>query len=506
MRRRPVAVGLLAAAAAAVLVLAGCHPATPAPTTSPAGATGAPPARPVTVDSPLGGRLVPAPMDRFDTWLAPAELPFAGTYRWQLVRTTTTATTRSAGMEATSCGPFETQLDNDPRIGLSLTAPYAEWQYFWADGTDGAVTATETQLRYPTVAAASAALAGYRAEVDGCVAAAGNRPPQGYYPVTHTVAQTVIGTGALAFLHTVRYPNGAPASGGEDYVADSDAHEYLVQHANLIAILSVVSVKSAAIDATTGDAAVVRALIGRADTYDHPASPERRTLDQRSDQWQIWPAPTALPAQPALTWGSGVIGIGGTTIGDGTFAPGGGGALGPLACTTATTAQVAAGDPTITAHRGNGYSEIPATGTGRRADSAMALDLLYFVSPQAATAGYGRLAADMAICGPRLRQTQAHAGRAHPDATATPVGHGPGYGVWKLTGTGLYEPVPILAAPNPPGVPAAAEILLVIVARGPLVEVASIAVDATDVRLFGAGTVFATAMATAMCRYDIGCP
>ena len=508
MTRRSVAGGRLAAAAAAGLLLAGCHPTTPAPTASRTGAA-APPATPVTaatVDSTLGGRLVPAPMDRFDTWLTPAELPYAGTYRWRLVRTTTTATTRSTGLQATSCGPFETELTTDPRIAAALAAPYAEWQYFWADGTDGAVTATETQLRYPSVAAASTALAGYRGEADSCVAAAGDRPPEGYYPVTHTVARTVTGTGVLAFLHTVRYPNGAPAGGGYDYLADSDTHEYLVQHANLIALLSVVSVKSAGIDATSGDTAVVRALIGRADAYDHPASPERRPLDPRSDQWQIWPPPKALPARPGWTWGRGGTGIGGTNIGNGTFGPGGGGALGPLACTTATTAQIAAGDPTITTHRGNGYSEIPTTATGPRPGSTMALDLLYFVSPQAATAGYGRLTADMTTCGPRLRQTQTQAGRKHPDATATPIGHGHGYGVWKLTGTGLYEPVPILAAPNPPGLPIATEILLVIVVRGPLIEVATIAVDTTDAALFGPGTTFATTMTTALCRYDIGCP
>jgi hypothetical protein len=315
--------------------------------------------------------------------------------------------------------------------------------------------------------------------------------------------RTVTGAGTLAFLHTVRYPNGAPAGGGLQFVANSDDHEYLVQHVNLIVVLSVVAARSAGIDATSGDAAVVRALVARAGAYDRAPSRAPRVLDPHSDQWQIWPSWTDLPAPPGLPWGKGEVGLGGSDVGD--IAPGAAGALGPLACTNATVQQIAAGDPTIIAHRGNGYSENPPTGAGPNARSTMALDLLYFVSPATATTGYDRLAADMATCGPRLRQAQAQAGVSPPDASAGPAARGPGYGVWRLTGTGLYPPVPIWVMRNLPGVPPFVELLVVIVVRGPLVEVASVAVDAADVGRFGTGTAFATAMATALCRYDIGC-
>jgi hypothetical protein len=436
-----------------------------------------------------------------DAWLTADQLPYGGAAAWRLVGSGTSAAYRVDPLSS-SCGRYDQGSILDPNTAPG-PFPSGELSELFARKSSGDTRyVTETQWFYPEAGAAAGAFAWYVDAFDACVRTAGTTPPlSGQQPVTHTVRRTVTGPAAGAWVHLVRYRDGSPASGGYGPTAHSDNHEYAVVRGNVLAVLvfGTNGTNSSVFDDASPDAALVGRIATELGAYDRPPGKWVLPWDPQTDFWQTWPSAARLPiTTPGGQWsyrGSSSVGY---------SQPGQAGALGNVACTDVTP-DMPVNDPVLTGHRARTYQEFPAHPTVSEVGAAAQVDLFFFTSPQAATAGYAKLLADLRSCQQRLRPAQAKADVAQ-DAAVAEVASADGVAAWTVTGSGLFSEFPGMIDGTAPHRQRTVHLVLLVV-RGPLLESIGVVTAPAKAASFTRAAALATATeaATNLCRYDIGC-
>jgi hypothetical protein len=433
-------------------------------------------------------------------WLTLRELPDPD-LTWRLVRTTNDKIKIEFRPMTTTCEP---PSSFDP--GRAPVATNILSDVFWgapqtgAGGRAGQPLATETQYFYPSVADSSVAFATLVQTFDDCVKQAGASPDPGTIPlagasgaVVHQVYRTVDGASAGAWVHIVRFADGtAPLNYGGDntYMEHPDSHYAIVRRANVLDVLELSG--TSAVDASSGDAALVTAMATNLATYDQPPAPANLPTANATEIWQAWPPLQSLPAPPGFTWSGDVAGGIGISVDPAT-----GGPVGNLACTqiSATTPK----DPALRLDEVRGY--VARTFPPRPGLIGTAT-ILGFTDPAAATTVYSQLVANMSTCAARLRVLQAQAKRP-VDATVTLLYQGPASAVWTLTATGYSAE---FAGIFPPELAPDRETHhVMILVRGPFVEAIDLAGSGQSPYTLTTDRAVIAAANNALCNFENVC-